>query len=39
MEVKELEDIFKTEEFKTLSFWKRVWIRIKVAFIYTITIF
>ena len=39
MEVKELEDIFKTEEFKTLSFWKRVWIRIKVVFIYTITIF
>ena len=39
MEIKELEDIFKTEEFKALSFWKRVWVRIKVAFIYTITTF
>ena len=28
-----LEEIFTTPEFKSLSFWRRVWIRIKVAFI------
>jgi len=27
-----LEDIFKTEEFKSLTWKKRLWIRIKVAF-------
>jgi len=32
----ELEDIFKTEEFKSLPFWNRVWIRIKVAIIGTL---
>lgn len=29
----ELEDIFNTEEFKSLPLHKRLWIRIKVAFI------
>jgi hypothetical protein len=28
----ELEDIFKTKEFKSLPLHKRIWIRIKVAF-------
>jgi len=32
VEIKELEDIFKTEEFKTLPWKNRLWIRIKVAF-------
>ncbi len=32
----ELEDIFKTEEFKSLPLAKRIWIRVKVAFIQTI---
>lgn len=27
-----LEDIFKTEEFKSLNWKQRLWIRIKVAF-------
>jgi len=35
--MKELEDIFNTNEFKSLPFWNRVWIRIKVAFIQTIS--
>lgn len=35
--MKELEDIFYTEEFKKLSWRERVWIRIKVAFIQTIS--
>ncbi len=35
----ELEDIFLTEEFKSLSFSKRLWVRIKVAFIATITMY
>ena len=29
--MKELEDIFKTEEFKALTFWERVWVRVQVA--------
>ena len=29
----ELEDIFTTKEFKTLPIMKRIWIRMKVAFI------
>ena len=29
----ELEDIFKTKEFKSLPLHKRLWIRVKVAFI------
>ncbi len=33
----ELEDMFNTEEFKTLPWKSRVWIRIKVAFIQTIS--
>jgi len=35
--IKEPEDIFLTEEFKSLPFLKRVWIRLKVAFFVTIT--
>jgi len=31
--MKELEDIFNTEEFKSLSFLKKIWIRLKVAFV------
>lgn len=31
--MKELEDIFKTEEFKSLPKYKRILIRFKVAFI------
>jgi len=37
-EINELEDIFKTEEFKSLSRLQRIWIRIKVAFIQTISL-
>jgi hypothetical protein len=33
MEIKELEDIFLTKEFKSLSWRQRLWIRIKVAII------
>ena len=36
--MKELEDIYKTEEFKLLSWKQRLWIRIKVAFIQIITL-
>jgi len=32
----ELEDIFKSKEFKSLPLRKRLWIRIKVAFIGTL---
>jgi|OM-RGC.v1.039642319 hypothetical protein len=35
--MKELEDIFNTDEFKSLPFWNRVWIRFKVAFVQTIS--
>jgi hypothetical protein len=31
----QLEDIFTTEEFKSLSWKKRVWIRVQVALIQT----
>jgi hypothetical protein len=31
VEIKELEDIFKTKEFKALPWKQRFWIRIKVA--------
>jgi len=34
--MKELEDIFETKEFKSLSKLQRLWIRIKVAFIQTL---
>jgi len=34
----ELEDIFNTEEFKLLPWKQRLWIRIKVAIIGTLTI-
>jgi hypothetical protein len=34
--MEELEDIFNTEEFKNLSWIKRVCIRIQIAFIQTI---
>jgi len=34
----ELEDIFLTKEFKALPWKKRLWIRIKVAIIGTLTI-
>jgi hypothetical protein len=37
--MEELEDIYKTEEFKSLSWRQRLWIRIKVAFIQTITLY
>lgn len=39
MEIKEPEDIFELEEFKKLSFWRRVWIRLKIAFFITLTQF
>lgn len=39
MEIKELEDIFKLDEFKKLPFWRRVWIRLKVAFFITISMY
>lgn len=32
----QLEDIFNTEDFKKLSWGKRVWVRIQVALIQTI---
>ena len=35
--MKELEDIFQTEEFKMLPWHKRVYIRIQVAIINTLT--
>jgi hypothetical protein len=28
----QIEDIFDTKEFKSLSRWQKLWIRIKVAF-------
>ena len=34
----ELEDIFKTEEFKSLNWKQKLWIRIKVAIIGTLTV-
>lgn len=34
----ELEDIFKTEEFKSLNWKQKLWIRIKVAVIGTLTV-
>ena len=34
--MKELEDIFKTDEFKSLNWHQKLWIRIKIAFIQTI---
>ncbi len=37
-EIKELEDLFKTEEFKLLSPMQKLWVRIKVAFIQTISL-
>jgi hypothetical protein len=37
MEIKEPEDIFELEEFKKLPFWRRVWIRLKVAFFISIS--
>ncbi len=37
-EIKELEDIFRTEEFKSLPMMQRLWIRIKIAFIQTISL-
>lgn len=36
-EINELEDIFNLEEFKSLTRWQKIWIRIKVAFIQTIS--
>ena len=35
--MKELEDIFRTDEFKSLSWGQRFWIRLKVAFIQSIS--
>ena len=37
--MKKLEDIYKTKEFKSLSWIQRLWIRIKIAFIQTITLY
>jgi len=37
VEIKELEDIFLTKEFKALSWKQRLWIRIKVAIIGTLS--
>lgn len=37
--MKELEDIYNTEEFKSLSIWNRLWIRTKIAFIQTISMY
>ena len=34
--MEELEDVFKTEEFKSLPWFKKIWIRVKVAIIQTI---
>lgn len=34
----ELEDIFQTEEFKSLNWKKRLWVRIKVAIIGILTV-
>ena len=31
VEIKELEDIFKTKEFKALSWKRKLWVRIQVA--------
>ena len=31
--MKQIEDIFDTQEFKSLSRWERFWIRLKVAFV------
>ena len=36
--MEELEDIFDTECFKSLSCFKKIWFRLKVAFIQTINI-
>ena len=36
-EIKELEDIFLTKEFKSLSWRQRLWVRIKVAIIGTLS--
>jgi len=37
-EIKELEDIFRTEEFKSVPVMQRLWIRIKIALIQTISL-
>lgn len=37
-EFKEPEDIFLTEEFKALSLWKRLYLRLKVAFWVTLSL-
>jgi hypothetical protein len=34
--MEQLEDIFKTDDFKKLPCLKRVWIRLQIAFIQTI---
>jgi len=38
-EIKELEDIFKTKEFKSLPWNKRFIVRLKVAFFQALTVF
>ena len=35
--MQDLEDIFRTPEFKALPFWRRLWIRIVIAFHMTIS--
>ena len=37
--MEELEDYFKTEEFKSLSRWNKFKIRLKIAFIHTLNQF
>ena len=37
--MQDLDDIFKTDEFKLLPWRKRFWIRLKVAFLQTLTMF
>jgi len=37
--MKELEDIFTTEEFKSLPYWNKIWIRIKIALIQTLSMY
>jgi hypothetical protein len=39
MKNKELEDFFKTDEFKKMSFLKRLILRIKIAFIQSLKLY
>jgi len=37
--MKEIEDLYLTEEFKSLPRHKRIWFRLKVAFFQSLTMF